>query len=139
VIVYLPIQADHAAYLGAISGVTDALIVGCTTGGAAFTERGFTESGAVVGILSDDDNIRSELISGLKVETHERVRQAAQMLSSEHKRLSQKPLALLAFADAYACDGEVLAQALREGTPPHARIFGGTAGDSFTFTQTKVF
>ncbi|MBC8067935.1 MAG: hypothetical protein IAG13_06330, partial [Deltaproteobacteria bacterium] len=43
-IVYLPIDVDPDPYLAAASDGLGGPVVGMTTGGAAFTERGFTRN-----------------------------------------------------------------------------------------------
>ena len=46
---------------------------------------------------------------------------------------------MLALADAFACDGEVMCSALQGAIPPHWRLFGGTAGDDWRFERSLVF
>ncbi len=139
VLLYLPHGVDYESFLREVQLATNALTVGVTTGCSAFTERGSTERGVVAGILRGPEKIVSELAYGLSNDLQGAVRDAMERLKRRWEREcpSQK-LALLAFADAYACDGEQLAQALQANTSVHTRLFGGTAGDNFSFTQTFV-
>src|SRR5262245_7522640 len=50
-IVYLPHDADHSSYLSAAAEGLGGPVVGATTGGVAFTERGVTHDRPVAAIL----------------------------------------------------------------------------------------
>jgi hypothetical protein len=52
---------------------------------------------------------------------------------------SGRQTSLMVLADAFACDGEELVACLRQNVPIHCRIFGGTAGDDWSFQGTLVF
>jgi hypothetical protein len=139
VVLYLPIAADHAAYLAGLGSLTKALIVGATTGGAAFTQRGFSESGAVAGFLHGEEPILADVALGLRVDVKGHVAKTLNDLKTRWKRESSLGYSVMVLSDPYACDGEALAAAVRDATPTHVKQFGGTAGDGFTFGGTKVF
>ena len=61
VVAYLPIRpkAELRTYLAAAADASNgAAVVGMTTGGAAFTERGVTRDGAVAAVLGADVSVR---------------------------------------------------------------------------------
>ncbi len=138
VIAYLPIQAraDLRAYLGAAAEAAHgAVVVGMTTGGAAFTERGVTHKGVVAAVLGDGLSIRSSVARNLKADPSGALRRALEALDIGTARSPS----MLVLMDAYAADGETLVSALRRYTPVNCRCFGGTAGDDWTFRRTYVF
>lgn len=138
VIAYLPIRpkADLRAYLAAAADASrGALVVGMTTGGAAFTERGVTHDGAVAAVLGGELSVRSVVARNLRRDARDSLRAALESLDIGAARSPS----LLVMMDAYAADGEALVTALRQHTPVHCRCFGGTAGDDWTFTGTYVF
>lgn len=139
-IIFLPIDADHAAYLKAAEQGLGGPVVGATTGGAAFTERGITQTGAVAAVLAGQG-----LSFGISVAQHvgddpvSEIRHAVRPLVEEARSYSDRYHALLTLADPYSCDGETLLAALADSVPPHWRLFGGTAGDDWGFAGTRVF
>jgi hypothetical protein len=139
IVLYLPISADHGAYLNGVGSLTKALVVGATTGGAAFTERGFAETGAVAGILHGEEPNNADLAFGLRADPKGSIAKVMGELKARWKKESSLGYSVMVLADPYACDGEVLADAVREATPVHVKHFGGTAGDGFTFGGTKLF
>ncbi len=98
-----------------------------------------TVKGAVLGIFHGAEPILVEAARGLSADTQGAVERAVATLSHRWKAASRDRYAVMAFADAYACDGEALADALRAVLPPHVPQFGATAGDGWTFTETRVF
>ncbi|MDF2694766.1 MAG: hypothetical protein K0S65_3149 [Labilithrix sp.] len=137
VIVYLPIQpkADLRAYLAAAAAASHgAAVVGMTTGGAAFTERGVSHDGAVAAVLGGDVRVRVAVARHIDAD----VGGLHRALRTLHLESARSP-SMLVMMDAYAADGEVLISALREHTPVNCRCFGGTAGDDWKFTGTYVF
>jgi hypothetical protein len=139
VVLYLPITAEHGAYLSGVSSLTKALIVGATTGGAAFTERGFAETGAVAGILHGEEPILADVALGLRADPKGRIAKVLGELKTRWKNETALGYSVMVLSDPYSCDGEVLADAVRDATPIHIKHFGGTAGDGWTFSGTKVF
>jgi hypothetical protein len=139
VLIYLPISADHQAYLTGVASLTKAPVVGATTGGAAFTERGFDEHGAVAGILHGEEPVFAEMALGLKQDLKGRISKTLSTLKARWKAETGLGYSVMVLSDPYSCDGEALASAVREATPAHVKYFGGTAGDGFTFVGTKVF
>jgi hypothetical protein len=134
VILYPPIGADFRALLLRITAMTDAPIVGATTGGAAFTERAFTNHGVVGAVLAGDDiDVQVALARGLRANLNEAIAAAVKCLKPAYRMVS--PLVLV---DAYACDGEALIETIGKTTPIHWRCFGGFAGDGQTYKGTKV-
>jgi hypothetical protein len=139
VVLYLPINAEYSAYLSGVGALTKALLVGATTGGAAFTERGFSETGAVAGILHGDEPILADVALGLRSDVKGRVGKVLGELKARWKNETSLGYSVMVLSDPYSCDGEVLADAVRDATPVHIKHFGGTAGDGWTFSGTKIF
>ena len=138
VVAYLPIRpkAELRAYLAAAAyAARGAPVVGMTTGGAAFTERGVTHDGAVAAVLGGNMSARVAVARDMKANPAETLRRALDSLRIE----SARSPSMLVMMDAYATDGETLVSALRLHTPVYCRSFGGTAGDDGAFTGTYVF
>lgn len=136
VLAYLPIKADHAAVLTQLQAATRAPIVAATTGGAAFTERGHTRDGVVLGLLSGDDfDVAVAKATDLAKDPDAAIARA----TASFPRPRRKHMTVLTLADAFATDGERLVSALRRATPLHCSHIGGTAGDDWTFQETKIF
>lgn len=141
-IVYMPVRARYEEILAAVEDVVRAPVVGATTGGAAFTERGFSRTGVVCGVLSGADlEIECAVARDLRADVVRGVRAALSEIeqSAGGSPRSGMQTSLLVLADGLACDGEALVAALRQGVTAHTRIFGGTAGDDWTFEGTRVF
>lgn len=134
-VLYAPATADHAALLRELKSVSDVPLVGATTGGAGFTERGVTETGIVGGFIGGDVEVRHAVARDLGDNAGAKIHDAMQALGKS----SMPHHALLSLMDAFACDGEALVESLRRSTPPHWPILGGTAGDGWTFQGTRVF
>jgi hypothetical protein len=139
VILYCPIDADAAAYTRAIRAVTTAPLVGATTGGAAFTERGFTRSGVCAGLfVGSGVDVVASIGRDLKRDAQAAVAAALEPIM-KRVDVKQKEHSLLILSDAFAADGEALLDVVRNAVPTHFRVFGGTAGDGWTFKGTQVF
>lgn len=138
IIVYLPIESDHESVLDLLAAMfPDVPVVGATTGGAAFTERGSTRSRAVIGFLGGPGvEVRVCAVENVNAGLTSRVGDAVRRLVS---RPSAAKTSILSFADAFAVDGEELAGVMLEASPAHVRLFGGTAGDDWRFSGTRVF
>jgi hypothetical protein len=140
VLLFLPIDADHAAMVAAASQATGLPVVGATTGGAAFTERGATRSDAVAAILGGTDVVFEVAVArNLKESALATVATAGEALTVGARRHPALAPCVLTLCDAFACDGEALLEALRRATPPNWRHFGGTAGDDWRFEKSFVF
>ena len=139
VLLYLPIDADHEAFVAAASQGTGLPVVGATTGGAAFTERGWSRKDAVAAVLGGED-FRYEIAVARDLPGSDlhAVVEAGRALAEGAGASSPAPW-VLTLADAFAADGEALLDALRRATPPHWRHIGGTAGDDWRFEETKIF
>ncbi|MEX1368015.1 MAG: FIST N-terminal domain-containing protein [Nannocystaceae bacterium] len=139
-ILYLPIDCDHAAYLRAAEEGLGGPVVGATTGGAAFTERGSTRTQAVAAVLGGPGLAFSVgVATELGGDPHASVLRAVRPVVEAARGYTSRSHALLTLADAYGTDGESLLSAIADAVPPHWRLFGGTAGDSWTFAGTRVF
>jgi hypothetical protein len=139
-IVYLPIGLDPAAYLAAASNGLGAPVVGATTAGAAFTERGVSRTEPVVAVIGGRDfGFSLSIAHDLSRDPAGQIKVAARRLVDAAHRVPARSQVMIALADAFACDGEVLCSALQASVPPHWRIFGATAGDDLRFEATYVF
>jgi hypothetical protein len=140
VLLYLPIDVEHGEYLAAARRALAVPVVGATTGGAAFTERGVTRRDAVAAVLGGPHSAFEIAIAReLVTDAAAKIEAAATELVGKAEAARVRAPAILTLCDAFACDGDVLLGALRRATPPHWRHFGGTAGDNWTFTGTRVF
>lgn len=139
-ILYLPIDADHQAYLRAAEEGLGGPVVGATTGGAAFTERGVTRHQPVAAVLGGPGlAFEVGVATGLDREPAKAVAAGVRPVVEAARAHASRSHALITLADAFACDGEALLSAMTEAVPPHWRLFGGTAGDDFRFQRSKVF
>jgi len=139
-VVYLPYELEHGAYLAAAAEGLGGPVVGATTGGVAFTERGITTDQPVAAILGGRGfDFSISVAHDIGKNPTASLQAAAQRLVRASHRSEGRSQVLLALADAYACDGELLCSALQGAIPPHWRLFGGTAGDNFRFERSLVF
>jgi hypothetical protein len=134
-IVYLPYGVDYSAYLAALSAALPCPIMGATTGGCAFTERGFTREGVVVGLLGGAVEVRCEVARGVRVTDVKPLEEALRALP----KVVGKYQTVFTLADPFAVDGESLAKSLRRWTQASCQHVGGTAGDDWAFKQPVVF
>jgi len=138
---YLPHDVDAAPLLkAACEGLGDR-VVGATTGGAAFTERGFTRSGVVGGVIGGRGfDYAVAAARDLSPQQTQRLDDACgELVVAARKSVTRTP-ALLALGDGRSIDGVALTETLSRRLPPHWRIFGGTAGDSLVFEdRSRVF
>ncbi len=139
-IVYLPSDADHRAFLTEAQEALGGVVVGATTGGAAFTERGHTRTGAVAGVFGGSGfDFAVEIASDLSKDVDRSIRDACSRLVDRSRRSLTRSQSVLTLADAFAVQGDRLFHALQSSTPPHWHHFGGTAGDNWKFERTHVF
>lgn len=133
-VLFAPHDADLPGLLQAAREGLGGRIVGATTGGAAFTERGFTRTGVVAGVFGGQEfqysvatarRASSGDMSGLDAA-------CASLIAASRKHVARTP-ALIALGDGRSVDGVALTEALSRRMPPHWRIFGGAAGDSLAF------
>lgn len=139
--VYLPHDVETAPLLRAAREGLGDHVVGATTGGIAFTERGITRTGVVAGVFGGLDfdyaisvarNLSQEDTSGISTACSE-------LVAAARKHVPRTP-ALLALGDGRSVDGVALSDMVSRLTPPHWRIFGGVAGDSLDFAAgSRVF
>lgn len=142
-IVAMPSGAKHEDYLAAVEEAAGVPVVGATTGGASFTERGSSRTGVSCAFLGGANvEVVCAAARELRADHGKSVRAALsdmdEVVSSNGPR-SGAPSSILVLADAFACDGDDLVAALRQGVPPHTRVFGGTAGDGWAFEGARVF
>lgn len=138
-IVALPNGIKHEDYLAALEDAARIPVVGATTGGASFTERGFSRTGITCAFLGGDDvEVSCAAARDLRADPVKSLR-AAMSETDEAGPRSGQPSSVLLFADAFACDGEEIVASLRQSIAPHTRVFGGTAGDGWTFEGGPVF
>ncbi|MGH1345394.1 MAG: FIST signal transduction protein [Nannocystales bacterium] len=138
---YLPHDVDAGPLLKAACDGLGDRVVGATTGGAAFTERGFTRDGVVGGVIGGSGFDYSVAVAhDLSPRKTQRLEDACgELVVAARKSVSRVP-ALLALGDGRSIDGVALTETLSRSLPPHWRIFGGTAGDSLVFEdRSRVF
>jgi hypothetical protein len=139
-ILYLPFDADHSAYLRAAEEGLGGPVVGATTGGAAFTERGVTRHQPVAAVFGGPGlAFEVGVASGLDRELVVAIGEGVRPIVAAARGYTSRNHALITLADAFAVDGEALLSAVADAVPPHWRLFGGTAGDDWRFQGTKVF
>jgi hypothetical protein len=139
-IVYLPTGIDHRAYLVAAQEALGGVVVGATTGGAAFTERGPTRDGVVAAVLGGSGfDFAVEVATDLSTNLEASIARACGGLVDRSRHKLRRSQSVLTLADAFAVQGDRLFQALQVSTPPHWHHFGGTAGDNWQFKGTYVF
>ncbi len=137
---FLPIDTDHSAFLRAAEEGLGGPVVGATTGGAAFTERGSTRTQPVAAVIGGADvAFEVGVAASLGADPVGAVTAGLRPIVDTARAYANRSHALVTLADAFACDGEVLLSAVADATPPHWRLFGGTAGDDWKFTGTRVF
>jgi hypothetical protein len=132
-VAYYAISTNLASIHAAWRAVFDAPIVGASTAGVAFTERGATEQGIVIGLFGGMD-VGIGVAEGLS-------RGAAASLATAIKtalRGQSRANAMLVLTDPFACDGEEVVTALRANLPVHTRAFGAAAGDDDRFVKVKL-
>jgi hypothetical protein len=140
-ILYLPYDSDHGAYLRAAEEGLGGPVVGATTGGAAFTERGVTRHQPVAAVIGGQGvAFEVGVATGLDTNPEAAIANGVRPVVAAARGFTSRNHALITLADAYACDGETLLSAVAEAVPPHWRLFGGTAGEDWRFGgTTKVF
>jgi hypothetical protein len=140
----LPYAARHEELLAAVADASGGIpVVGLTTGGAAFTERGFSRTGAVCAFLGGADlEVSCAAARDLHLDPAKSVRAALSEMDESSAAAGPRsgtPSSMLVLADGFACEGEELVSCLRQNVPPHTRVFGGHAGDDWTFEGGRVF
>ena len=135
-VLYLPFTAEHEKFLEVVGRALKCPVVGATTGGVAFTERGHSQTGAVCAVLGGDD-FEADCSVAVNVRSNPVFHIGHALKAMDLKR--GRHTAVLVLADAFACDGEALVSAVRDHVPPHCKFFGGTAGDDWGFKGSKVF
>jgi hypothetical protein len=129
---YFPIDTNTAELAGAWREAFDAPLVGASTAGIAFTQKGWNATGIAIGIFGGE---------GVGIARAEKPRSSAvrKMRDAIRKACAAQPLAnaLLVLADPFSCDGEDILSALRAALPIHIRAFGATAGDDDRFASAR--
>ena len=111
-------------------------VVGMTSSGAHFTENGPQVHGVAGGVIGGPDvSVTAVLETGLRRDAPLAAERAVRQLMRGPKRGHT----ILAFADGLACDGNLLAEAMRAAMPMGWRAVGGMAGDDWNFDKTHVF
>ncbi|MEM6294228.1 MAG: FIST N-terminal domain-containing protein [Myxococcota bacterium] len=140
-LVFLPHDVDAAPLLAAASEALGERVIGATTGGAAFTERGWTTTEVVAGVLAGDDfDYAVEVATPLSRVEDLPLQRACNALVTTARHHADASPSLMVLGDGLAMGGGVLTETLARCTPAHWRIFGGTAGDGLTFERgARVF
>lgn len=128
IVLYAPFGRDHTELVRALSHTLGVPVVGGTTGGVAFTERGYDPDGFVVGLLAGDAlEVRLSVAPRLAESGAGAYADALRQLDVG----SARRVSVMTFADPFTCDGEQVITAFGELRVPHARLFGGTVGDGW--------
>ena len=134
-VIYPPIGADCASIVSAIKKVADVPVIGATTGGAGFTEKGIGLNALVGGFISGDDvTIQTAVIKDISKNQDVSLKDMAGPFTAGGKGGQT----LFMLADPFSCDGEALIKNLMKVTPLHWRFLGGLAGDNWTFKGVKL-
>lgn len=134
-IIYPSITIQPEKVVEIIKAEVQVPVVGATTGGAGFTERGIAMDGLVGGfLLGDRLAVKTVAVRNLKDGLADEAKKALASIEP----VLQPGHSLFLLADAMACDGEKLIQTVASEVPLHWRLFGGFAGDNWTFQGTKV-
>ncbi len=132
-VAYYPITANLPALHAAWKASFDAPLVGASAAGIAFTERGPTDSGVVIGIFGGPE-VGIGVAEGLKASPGPSLTRAIRAACAAQPRAN----AVLVLTDPFACDGDLVVSALRSVLPVHTRAFGAAAGDSDRFIGVKL-
>ena len=104
-VIYPPIGSDYAAIVSAVKKVADVPVIGATTGGAGFTEKGIALNALVGGFISGDDvSVSTAVIKDLSKDQDESLKNMIGSLNTG----SKGGQTLFMLADPFACDGEAL-------------------------------
>lgn len=133
-ILYAPLAVAHAPLLAALSAALPCPVVGTTTGGACFTERGHTAKGVVLGLLGGVEVERAR-VSLTEAGGLERIGAAIDGMTFQPGLHH----ALMVFANGFLLDGEAFVKALRTHSPRTCQHFGAMGGDDWTFQGPLVF
>lgn len=134
-IIYPPIGADYAAIVSAIKKATDVPVIGATTGGAGFTEKGIALNALVGAFISGDDvMVQTAVIKDMAKEQDAAIKTMIDGLTPSAKGGQT----LFMLADPFSCDGEAFIKKLIKVAPLHWRFLGGLAGDNWTFKGVKL-
>jgi hypothetical protein len=140
IVVFAPHHTPCRSLLKLLDDSAD-VVVGATTGGAAFTERGAHADGIVIGaLLGDDVEVVPVVLRNIQRDTEKKVKDAVDQLVAAG--LSRND-ALLVLADGIAggdaADGDVFMSYVTKSVPLAWRVFGGRSGDHFQFNDCRVF
>ncbi len=133
-VIYPSISSDIQKIVNLIHSEIDVQIVGASSGGAVFTERGVSKDGVVGGFIGG---------RGVTIQTVA-IKKTANVVSDLRLALeSIQPAAggghsLFVLADPLAIDGDNLTHFLSDLVPLNWRILGGFAGDNWKFVATKI-
>ena len=136
-ILYAAYQEDDRHLLSALQLFQASLpcpLIGCTTGGVAFTERGFSQTGYALGLLWGDTFLGVQIAKGVTYD-QEAIAKALQ----NFKFPRGNHLSLFLLADPFAVDGAALTKTIRANIPVTCTFYGGTAGDGWRFVGPKLF
>lgn len=135
-VLYLPIESPHSEIISEIRNIAKSPLIGCTTGNAGFTEKGFTTNGIVGAFLYGKDlNIKTACLKDLTNNFKTTISEGVSAL--QPGKLSGHTILVL--SDYSGIDGELLTNTIKSNIPPFWKCFGGFAGDNWTFKGAKVF
>ena len=123
-----------------LKGICDAIdaegvaLFGCTTSGEFIDEE--TESGSWVMLLLDINPDYFQIY--LEEYTETTYREVARSIARKGKDRFDQPAFLVALSNA-SVDGEQILHGIEDITGKQVNVFGGGAGDDYTFEDSKVF
>ncbi|MDX9722768.1 MAG: FIST C-terminal domain-containing protein [Myxococcota bacterium] len=137
-VLFLPFEqpAHYDLWLSWLERELECPVIGATHGSAAFTERGFSTKGAVLGIFfGKPGEVQTRLVTGLSGKLDHALEQS--LRSIEFRRGAHH--AVFALFDPMACSGDALVKSMRGLLQPACQLFGGAAGDGWQLKGPLVF
>ncbi len=136
-IIYMGMAVDHEKVLNIISEkLKNIELIGCTTDGEFSTETGYIQDSILL-ILFSSDII--QFIPG-KIDMKEyNIENIRKEIKSSISRTGKSPKLGILFSDGIAMNSETSLEIMNSVFYGEIPVFGGAAGDSWSFTGTKQF
>ncbi len=142
IFVFTDIDAELSGILSAIQEVAPAEIIGATTGGGLFTNRGGIIKGLCIsGLVSDEMRMVVSHATGISTDLDSALKNLTEPVNelfSEALKADLEHGFFIFFFDPMNVDGNELVKKLRRLLPVSIQIVGAAAGDSFKFKGPRV-